>query len=78
MPTSILLLNHESFTRPRLCYQELHTSTLIGIAIDQGAIESVEQPVLDFFPERSVANLDADKEAMTLEDLLTMRSRLRV
>jgi hypothetical protein len=49
-------------------------STLIGIAIDQGTIESVGQPVLDFFPERTVANLDANKEAMTLEDLLTMRS----
>ena len=50
------------------------TSTLVGIAIDQGAIEGVEQPVLNFFPTRSVANLDANKEAMTLEDLLTMRS----
>jgi CubicO group peptidase (beta-lactamase class C family) len=49
-------------------------STLVGIAIDQGTIESVGQPVLDFFPERTVANLDANKEAMTLEDLLTMRS----
>jgi len=49
-------------------------STLIGIAIDQGYIESVEQPVLDFFLERTVANLDANKGAMTLEDLLTMRS----
>jgi CubicO group peptidase (beta-lactamase class C family) len=50
------------------------TSTLIGIAIDKGYIESVEQPVLDFFPDRTVANLDANKEAMTLENLLTMRS----
>jgi len=50
------------------------TSSLIGIAIDKGYIESVEQPVLDFFPERTVANLNANKEAMTLEDLLTMRS----
>ncbi len=50
------------------------TSTLIGIAIDEGYIESVQQPILDFFPERSVANVDADKEAMTLEDLLTMHS----
>jgi CubicO group peptidase (beta-lactamase class C family) len=49
-------------------------STLVGIAIDQGTIESVGQLVLDFFPERTVANLDANKEAMTLEDLLTMRS----
>ena len=52
-------------------------STLIGIAIDQGDIESVDQHVLRFFPGRSVANLDADKEAMTLEDLLVMRSGLR-
>jgi CubicO group peptidase (beta-lactamase class C family) len=50
------------------------TSSLIGIAIDKGYIESVEQPVLDFFSERTVANLDANKGAMTLEDLLTMRS----
>jgi CubicO group peptidase (beta-lactamase class C family) len=50
------------------------TSSLIGIAIEQGHIQSVEQPVLDFFPERVVANLSAEKEAMTLEDLLTMRS----
>jgi len=49
-------------------------STLVGIAINQGYIESVEQPVLDFFPERTVENRDANKEAMTLEDLLTMRS----
>jgi CubicO group peptidase (beta-lactamase class C family) len=51
-------------------------STLIGIAINQGYIENVEQPVLDFFPGRTVVNLDANKEAMTLEDLLTMRSGL--
>ena len=50
------------------------TATLLGIAIDKDYIESVQQPVLDFFPERTIANLDADKEAITVEDLLTMRS----
>jgi len=50
------------------------TSTLIGIAIDEGYIESVDEPVLGFFPERTIANVDANKEGMTLEDLLTMRS----
>jgi len=49
-------------------------STLVGIAIDKGYIESVGQPVLGCFPERTVANLDANKAAMTLEYLLTMRS----
>ncbi len=49
-------------------------SALIGIAIDEGYIESIDQPVLDFFPERTIENMDAFKEAMTVEDLLTMRS----
>lgn len=51
-------------------------SALVGIAIEEGYIESVQQPVLDFFPERTVAHLDASKEAMTLEHLLTMSSGL--
>jgi CubicO group peptidase (beta-lactamase class C family) len=52
------------------------TSALVGIALDQGYIQSVDQPVLSFFPERTVANLDARKEAMTLEHLLTMTDGL--
>jgi CubicO group peptidase (beta-lactamase class C family) len=51
-------------------------SSLIGIAIEEGYIESVEKPVLDFFPERTVAHLDANKEAMTLEHVLTMSTGL--
>ena len=52
------------------------TSVLIGIAIDQGFIESVEQPLLSYFPERTIANLDANKEKITIENLLTMTSGL--
>ncbi len=52
-------------------------SLLIGIAIDKGYIEDVGTPVLAFFPDRSVANLDVNKEKMTLEDLLTMSSGFR-
>ena len=51
-------------------------STLIGIAIDLGYVEGVDQPVLEFFPERTIANLDANKETMTLEHLLTMSAGL--
>jgi CubicO group peptidase (beta-lactamase class C family) len=51
-------------------------ATLLGIAIDRGYIDSIHHPVLDFFPERSFENRDARKEAMTVEDLLTMRSGL--
>jgi CubicO group peptidase (beta-lactamase class C family) len=54
------------------------TSSLIGIAIDKGYIEGVEQPILDIFSKRTVTNVDADKRAMTVEDLLTHRSGLEV
>ncbi|MCA9905450.1 MAG: serine hydrolase [Anaerolineae bacterium] len=50
------------------------TSALVGIALEQGYIESVDKPVLSFFPDRTVANLDDQKAAMTLRDLLTMGS----
>ena len=48
------------------------TSALIGIAIEEGFIESVDQKVVDFFPEEPIANLDARKQSLTLEHLLTM------
>jgi CubicO group peptidase (beta-lactamase class C family) len=51
-------------------------SALIGIAIEQGYIEGVDQLVLDLFPGYTADNLDADKQAMTLDDLLTMSSGL--
>jgi len=51
-------------------------STLVGIAIDKGYIEDVSQPILSFFPDRTIDNLDASKEAITLEDLLSMSSGL--
>jgi len=51
-------------------------SALIGIAIEQGYIEGVDQPVLSLFPDRTAANVDANKEAMTLEHLLMMAAGL--
>jgi CubicO group peptidase (beta-lactamase class C family) len=52
------------------------TSTLIGIALDKGYIKSINQPVLEFFPEKTIASLDQQKRAITLEHLLTMSSGL--
>lgn len=52
------------------------TSTLIGIAIDKGYIEGVDQGVLPIFSDREVAAVDARKKALTVEDLLTMRPGL--
>jgi CubicO group peptidase (beta-lactamase class C family) len=52
------------------------TATLIGIALKDGYIKGLDQPLLGFFPQRTVANVDERKEAITLEDLLTMSSGL--
>ncbi len=49
-------------------------SCLIGIAIDKGFIDNTSQPLLDFFPDRTIANPSAWKENITLEDVLRMRS----
>jgi CubicO group peptidase (beta-lactamase class C family) len=54
------------------------TSALIGIAIDQDFIQSVDQKVFDFFPEHSDLLTSApEKNALTLEHLLTMTSGLQ-
>ena len=51
-------------------------STLIGIAVDKAYIDRTDHRIVDFFSERTFANLDRQKEDMTLEDVLTMRSGL--
>jgi CubicO group peptidase (beta-lactamase class C family) len=54
------------------------TSALIGIAIDKGFIQSVDQKVFDFFPEYSdLLTTTPEKQNITLEHLLTMRSGLQ-
>jgi CubicO group peptidase (beta-lactamase class C family) len=50
--------------------------TLVGIALEQGFIKSLDTPVVDLFPGVSFANPDPRKDAMTVEDLLTMRAGL--
>jgi len=50
-------------------------SALAGLAIARGAIKSVDQPITDFFPELA-RDREARKGAITIEDLLTMRSGL--
>ena len=52
------------------------TSTLVGIAIEQGRLAGVSQPLLGAFDQRPIANRDARKERITLEHLLTMTSGL--
>jgi CubicO group peptidase (beta-lactamase class C family) len=47
-------------------------STLIGIAIEEGYIEGINQTLLEFFPDRTPKNLNDWKKSITLENLLTM------
>ncbi len=51
-------------------------SALIGIAIANGFIESVDVPIAPYFPEYISDTLNADKQEITVEDLLTMESGL--
>jgi CubicO group peptidase (beta-lactamase class C family) len=50
-------------------------ATLIGIAADQGRL-SLDDKMLSFFPDRTVANRDARKEAITVRHLSSMSSGL--
>lgn len=53
------------------------TSVLVGIALDKRYIKNVNQPIFEFFPEKTIANLDERKQAITLANLLTMASGLQ-
>ena len=52
-------------------------SILIGIAIDLGYIKDIHRPVISYFPEKRLANLDERKKAITLEHVLMMATGLK-
>lgn len=47
-------------------------NTLIGIAMDKGYIKSVDQKVLDFFPDYTVKRGEKTIQRVTIRDILTM------
>ena len=51
------------------------TSTLVGIAVDEGAIRSIDDPITRYLPE--LARRDSRFERIRVRDLLTMSSGLR-
>ena len=51
-----------------------YTSALVGIALEQGYLSSVEQKMLDFFPEVADQITDPMKEQITIRHLLQMRA----
>jgi CubicO group peptidase (beta-lactamase class C family) len=53
------------------------TALAVGRALHTGALSSVDSALLSFFPDAAIENDGADKRAITLADLLTMRSGLQ-
>ncbi|MCH8121735.1 MAG: serine hydrolase [Bacteroidetes bacterium] len=53
------------------------TSAALGIAIDDGLIDGPRAPVLPFFDDYEFEQTDERKQALTLEDFLTMRAGIK-
>jgi CubicO group peptidase (beta-lactamase class C family) len=53
------------------------TSALVGIALANGDLDSLDVTATDFFPEYFEGGANADKHDITLRDLLMMRSGLQ-
>ena len=51
-------------------------SALVGIAIEQGRIPGVDEPIATYLGDHLRADADRPKRAITIEDLLSMRSGL--
>jgi CubicO group peptidase (beta-lactamase class C family) len=51
-----------------------YTSALVGIALDQGCLSSVDQKMMGFFPEFSEKITDWRKEQITIRYMLQMRA----
>jgi CubicO group peptidase (beta-lactamase class C family) len=50
------------------------TSALVGIAIDQGIIGSVDDPVVSYFPNTTFDHDSPEKQSVTIRHVLTMTS----
>lgn len=51
-----------------------YTSALVGLALQQGCLTSVDQKMMDFFPEFADQLTDPRKEQITIRHLLQMRA----
>jgi CubicO group peptidase (beta-lactamase class C family) len=49
-------------------------STLTAIQVKNGLLDSVEHPVLDLFSDQKILNIDENKRAITVQNLLDMNS----
>lgn len=53
------------------------TGTLIAIALRDGFLDNADHPVVDYFSDRQISNLDDNKKAMTIQSLLDMTSGIK-
>ncbi|HEX6927051.1 MAG TPA: serine hydrolase [Longimicrobiaceae bacterium] len=51
-------------------------ATLIGIAIEEGHLEGLEQPIVPFFAEYLTPEQESERAGITLRDLLSMQAGL--
>lgn len=51
-----------------------YTSALVGIALQQGVLTSLDQKMIEFFPEFAAEITDPRKEQITIGNMLRMRS----
>ena len=51
-------------------------SALVGMSLDDGHIKSVNDKVLDYFPDQNIANVDRRKQNLKIRNLLTMTTGL--
>jgi len=49
-------------------------SSLVGIAVQQGKIKSLNDKMVDYFPNRTIQNLDERKKSIALLNLMTMKA----
>jgi CubicO group peptidase (beta-lactamase class C family) len=50
------------------------TGTLVGMAYKDGLLDRLDHPMLDFFADRQIADVDERKKAITVQNLLDMTS----
>jgi CubicO group peptidase (beta-lactamase class C family) len=84
---SVVVIRHgyivyEKYFRPPWDRHRIHNifsctksvlGSLVGIAVQQGNITSLNDKVLEYFPNRTIQNLDPRKKSITLLHLLTMK-----
>jgi CubicO group peptidase (beta-lactamase class C family) len=64
----------EDDLRQLMCVTKSVTSTLIGIALNEGYLESVDQKLIDLFPDLLSADMNSQVNKITIRHLLTMSS----